>query len=798
MRSLLGLLIVCSATGAFAAPLKGPQVQPVPLPAAPPRIAFSEVGGLTHGDVLTEDDPWYTDAPPSLLVGGYLVDLPPNLFGWEVRVQGLPATVSWNAVSARYEFGADVSLALGQPAWVPYVTWIDDPDRVTIGVVAELVDMNGLVLARDRMVIYDARWDPNMSPLTPAPTTLDGTAMELSARGLDRLEAVHASSLFSPDGDAFHADVGAVIDAVPSLVVGTQPDTCFRVSEAPGVELSGPYLQAYGEAVVLYGLHQELKTNGPAACASASNPIAIAACSAIVALGAAGICVQHLPAPSGFAVCVGNMSLDLTDVAVERVASVDLELATSSSPDHGVLLANPTLGGIDGAITVELLDLEIRWLPKPAPCIVSPAVQLYSGDGGDEELAAWATCDDVALRADQAVPAGDFTFDLAATAEELSVAAAATPGFTVPAPRARLGTHTCSHPAIAGQVADAVELMADPVAVVLSAAWSLDSPDTDQALALEDLLAPFETGAVPTDAFDPEVTQAVPDTDPLAGLWLAGDTEAAPIGVEVVEPATFFTYPAHPFTVHAAGTDPAGVPFDVSWSITTAHLNQLLRAGFSDERFHGGRLTPTWRDLGIGGHIANAPAVLDGTSLGGLHPVFAEIGAEVVTLTLDGTLAPFALMERDWPAQPTGDLRVTLDLPQLEVVLGNRDKTWARFVVDFWEPDLRPRWPADRPGFALVSPTAVITWTPVEWAFTSCPATPLVTPVSSCERQATAALANVLHRRIRRLVESLLADLPAPKVFDVEGRAMTPRRTEPTQTGWWTHGQVITAFGNLR
>lgn len=743
------------------------------------------VGAPIHGQLITHTSPNYSELNDTLRVAGRATNVPIPANGWEVIVQGSRAGFA-QALNGDLEFSSVISLAPGQGGSVPYSSWLDDTNRPLIGVLAELVDPSGRVVARDRMVLYDGRGDDRVQPGTPSTKAIAGLGAQLTAEGLDALEPVHESNLFYPSSTDFHGDLDEVIAGRPTADFATG-EVCFDLTEGHPLTDSEAYDLVQLEAWAVYAVYEGLGQNAQF-CALATEPTTVAICTLLAGAVRETLCVKSPPlSATRYEVCVETLEIEPTDLTVGSVSLDDLAFGAG-----GTLLSTPILDDLDGTFTARLDDVTIR--SKNSFCTARPKQTLTTEDYEIAAVSEWRTCDDLEIDADTASPIGSMTYALDVLEEEVDVGYLSGSFLVPPTDTYGLGLGTCSEDWVAPMTELALVGQTAELGTLLTEAWSLDAPYTAEAEALDLLLAPYDVGVREPRLYDPLVTWTL-QTDPTDGMWLRGTTTATPVPRSEF---SWFYYEADPGPEWLlGGLDQELEAFDVGFAVTTGYLNQVIGAGYATGLLEGKPLRPTRRDLGATGANAGAPVKLDGNILAArVDPVFAEIGNRRVTLVVDGTLTPFTLMERDPPVDP-GDYLVSYNAPALHVALVSGNDVWARFAVDMHASDLAVSWDQGSHMMSLSTHQPLMTWTALEWNFVGCDPRPRSLPLPTCETDAVAALAQVANPSIRRLLQALIDEVPAPKLFDAEGTASARLDVSPNVTGTWNADQVIHVLGVL-
>lgn len=780
----------------------GPGSHPSPIPISRvPQITF---GSPYHGGVIDENSPYFDLATGDLTVTGGVSGLPPWSADWDVLVHdqraGLSADGAGEAVFSVVLADYDDT----QPPNVPYRNWFGDQRRPLRPVLVQLVNPGGVIVRRARALLYLDVMNDKLDPKRPTTSMVEGMAVQLAPAGLDELEAAHLATLPYPSAQDLRDDLTAAAIAAP---VQTEPlgDTvCFRLDGGSPLTQTIAYQNALTEAYGWQAAYQSTGTADEACALFAAVPFAWAACVAAVNVGRSTICVKdQVLTAVDFEVCMESIELELTDLEVADVADVDLSFANGADID-----ALPTLTGVEATAFGTFRDMFIRY--KHHNCTGSCRTDFDAADYSIAGVAEWAGCPALQLTAEQAVPAQPLPFFVApdTNPEELEVTRGTPADFTLVGVDVDGRSGLCADPDLVTLVEDVLAAYDDEVGSAVGDGWDRGRPYTDQAAALGALLTEFELGGITHTLHEVLANFRTVATDSDDGLWLTSTTNARPRHTVArgLEAPSYYYYEEQPLQALPVAEDPNGLPFDLSFSITTGHINQVLRALTAETLRQGVPLEPTWAELGFTG-VANPndPAILNGLTLGRLDPLFRALRRTQVTISVRSTLDPFTVMALDrFGTEPPGAMPVSYNAGQLIVTIVSGGELWAAFAVDLLERDLAL---GESPGLGDVYLEPALnqtewTWTPLVLLFRSCDRAPYGTNLyaSSCERRVTDRLAGLLNPHLERLLLSLLEELPTPQSFDAGGlvpEGTATREATPTPTYWWRAGQVITFFDDL-
>lgn len=260
------------------------------------------------------------------------------------------------------------------------------------------------------------------------------------------------------------------------------------------------------------------------------------------------------------------------------------------------------------------------------------------------------------------------------------------------------------------------------------------------------------------------------------------------------------------------GRDYFGNEFDMSYSVTTGALNQVLKA-LSVTDWLRFKLKPTFTELGVQPKGNRSPAgrpVLDGQILAQFFPAFGEMGNDKVDIILQPTLLPFTWINPDPPASPNpvdrGRANLTYQMSQYQAdFLTNKpgpDGTnlWLRVLVDFYDPnfglDLSPE-PGRNLLAAALSGQQRWRFTILKSQLSACPIGALTTglPPQPCGGDLMSKVAGLVTPYLEEKLVGMLSRYPAPIVYDAQGEVAKPPAL--TQLDKYQWKQVITFYADV-
>lgn len=721
---------------------------------------------------ITDTSVFYEPQLHAVRVAGAITGLgptpPPN---WEVRVNGEVATIS--------SFGADAafSVLVDFNASGPARFW--DPYAIVQPIVAQLIDTStGAVQAVAKTSVYDNRLQ--LVQIGYAGDVVpDGARVQLNGSGLAALAPVWAEVQPHPDEAALDADLTAAADALPEVGAVIEP-VCTPLVDA-GIDYAS--LLAYQAAfAVAAGEHQafEAALNVAQAVPPPGTVLAVAATYA-------SFCVQHAPEPEDFDLCVRRVDTDPT-----RMTAADVSDATLGVSDAlPSLVGTATLEAPQASATAYLRDLQIRWNGGPVTCLTRPAASI-DDDTAADALAAWSTCPEAWIAGTRATSTdGAWAIAVDPVDSALQIASGTmAPAFTLVSPNAS-ADGTCGEPWVARAVEDALLARVPDLEGAISDAWMAREGATLSADALDLVLSPLELGT--TEVCDVSTSLSTSTLEVVSGesLRLRYATDAHPSqGLPALfEPRGWMYAAANGGSFSQDGLDPWGVPFDLSYSVTTGFLNQIARAR-GTALLLGATLHPTWAELGVGvppGRSPDDEAVLDGRTLGRLVPGLRIAGRSTFTIHVQPAAVPFTSMPNDTAALRPGAAPLAYHVADLRVVLrvhtpkGTLDV--AEVALDAYEPGLRLAFANDgRPWLdAAWSAGAPFDTTLVRSLIPGCPlgAPAMAAGAPGCEASLADALSRLITPRIADLVLDAISEVPAPQAFDGAGFSSLAAYADP-------------------
>jgi hypothetical protein len=807
----------------------------------PPAGAQSvAINSPSHGELLLDTSSFYRGSPYYDVEVRGVVGVPPGQRSkYALYVHGRRVSIGGGYFQERVWIGPWAGPAGPVPSWYPYLAFLTDPQHIQRPIVVELVEKaTKAVVARQRIVLFDGRFDGGLDPKFGGTSVPESMHVQIPGSGLDALEETHRTSLPDPTLAAFNQVLrdratGISFEAQTATGTGAADKACIPLGDAPPeFLLTSAYVQAFAQAEARYLAYQTVQSSQSFAGVTGLP-------GAIIALGVQGYltaeCVQQQPQVySTWELCVGRIETELTDLSTAGILDVNLSYGAGvmSPATADDILADVDLGRIDGTVEGRLRNVFIRWSEKPLGC--SPTfMPLPRETLSDEELlsdakrAAWASCpglqvdaaaahlgptEDGAHHTDPLVfDANSAHFDVLTLAdpELLGVSGAAGVQFTLDDSRTQNpDSGTCAEAFVRDTVKELLGSFYPAMEDAIGEAWDEGAAATQQARALAALLSPLNVGTYePVDhQLDLEYSDVwtlepsyslLPPYDGLVGV-LGSDAKLR-LGFDVIPPPATWVYspPGDLIDlVSTDGLDAFGDPFDIAFGITTGMLNQVLRERSAAEwmRFDW---KPTWNDLGVPppkGVRPDDQAVLDGGVLAAaVDPALATLGSSTLTVVAQPTLLPFTWIPPDpfsispWaPPFEWGRAPLTYQLSQFLVDVYSSDPANPHPIqlsIDFYDGDFG--FGFGQPQQNLLVPslgTDQWTTTALEWNVPGCdrapmtePPTPPATPAPVCGGRASSALGKVFIPLLEHNLLGMLSDVPAPLRFDAAGAGSTRR-----------------------
>lgn len=667
--------------------------------------------------------------------------------------------------------------------------WLLDETRVLRPVSIEVVDAYTQELAAfERYLVYDAR--DGLETRETNDVSVQGLWAQLAPSALDALGAQWTSLLPEPSlasvQAVLDANLGSVssrgyegdelcfdLDAVSPFLglseysAGSAPtDTFDALASLMAGDTLG--LGVFEQALVAYAGYRLARQ---AADAATLIPFVGLAAGALVETA----CVKSLPSVDDFEVCVGSFDQELVGLTLGGVESAELAFSRQS----GELYSDTVLADVDADVVASLGDVRIRY--KRGTCAFRPSMEVDMADtSGDRDwLDEWGTCSDLGVEMDslaRATVAGDaarLAVGVYADAEGALYGEGET-GSTFAAEDVVIdgGAQTCAEPWIAPHMEAALAGWETTVETQVALAWDSGLPDSGEVLALAPLLAPLDIGRL-----RPREYTLTAELDHLATSRAGGleigwstNTEVLPDSGYGIERRWWVNPTVASRSFWENGLDPDGDPYDLAISMTTPHLNQILRSLANSDALYEVPIRPTNREIGYAasGVAPGDIAELTPDVLASLYPLLQDItpSSKVTQLYVSRQMAPF-VHGTDALHFELG--RLTVELREDELV-GEDAGLWLRVEVDVWDPeldlDLHPT--ADR-LVASFSPGARFDYTVAVNNVPDCEMYPSGSFQPSCSDFLLEAMIPVLEPYLEEIVLGLFSEIPLPLTWDADG-----------------------------
>ncbi|MEZ5417012.1 MAG: hypothetical protein R2708_06690 [Vicinamibacterales bacterium] len=814
------------------------------LGAVSPSVASAQsfAVGLTSpkdGDDLSIYATFY-DGPSDRYVVTGRVSYPTGTGAdYEVKLNGQFLDPTWTVSTP----SASGDPALDAFTFVSKVAFPTDDDRLFRTVTLTMKHRASGRYKLSQLTLIDLRKDGRIRPRRNRTDVVDGLGVQITTSGLDALEPTHLASLPDPDLADFNGRLHSRATGYPrrALALDTRfarnDKACIPLSQAQSLLGTEAWTAIYDEALTHYALYEAAGQGRRVFNAAVAALPGGAFATAVVGLGVAAYkaaeCVREPPNPLGgnqFEVCVNTIDGQIVDMDVAGVRDVDLTFDKGGA----VVAAKVTTDAATTAVDVSLSNVFLRWAVPHGLCSLRPDQLLTRSDLAGHEFAEFASCRNVQVVDDflatvkpnnlQTRPA---KFNLAVdtgnperlgTESRVAATFVSDPSSTITIPV----TTSCAASGLSTPTRDLVNLMADDIAAAASVTWNeaVPYPVGHQVQALDDLLSPLEVGTRSPGDIDlalnyTDLVAPVGVVDGANGLVGLMQTDVTRQGT--TSPLGLFHTPGDDTAESrqsTTGNDPSGQPFDVSYTVSTAFLNQVLRERSQMSQWLAGNLELTWGDFGLtppGSSDPTVPIVLDADTLPLIHPAFSSLGltrSDRVRLWVNPMTQPVVNIPRE-PVYPNGtlvlpgDSWVTYQMGRVMVTLekavpGAAPEKIVSFALGFYDPDFSLSIdPAGGPALlAAFGPDRSFTAAPVVWRMRGCQLkASLAGAPASCSEQVSNRLLGAILPVLEGRLAGMLSDVPAPQRFDAAGRSTVPAVQVPRRPYVWD--QMITFFANV-
>lgn len=826
-------------------PLSSPMVSPSPATTSPSSGTSSgttstvpssnpapemAIGIPTQGAALYDTSSWYDASTGLIRVRGNITNVPRSLINsgsFQIILDGqYPVlSVTANATKGRILFEGETP-ALVLPTWVKRT------------VLAELVDTTtSNVVARDYVTYFDLRVADEASPEAPY-GPIAGMAAQLTDPGLGQtpfgsepssLEVPHLQSLPYPALADFNEALADAAQALPPDAGASEIEACINLADAvqlePNLTNTAEYLAIYGLAAGYYAGYEAFQETQSCAqlgtVLGAANPFLGIVATLGCELAMSTYCVKELPQVEDFELCVGEVQLDPTSLNIDGVDDVTLGFVNSGSSDGARIGSGYSVDGVSGQLNGLVRGLSFRWsddsCSAPPPQTRISDTRLHNGDWLED----FTTCEDIRIDASSAATSEDTEAEFQVTGdgdggEALRVRLAQSGAMELIDPEVSVGSGLCAEPFLVDDTEALALGYQQAFEDTLNDTWNSIGSFNHQAQALEVLLGRLNLG-VPAHArygLSAEFQKPLSSL-PLEGTQFIWDTQVLELkdGVEVAPYLdSVFYHPALPAPYFETARNDHNEPFDLSFNITTGYLNQLLHIQSKD--LLNFSYQPTWDELAAVGVTAptgqpgDAPATLDGTTLGQIDPSFSVLGTAELAVEIKATLDPVVWMHPDPPSfmeNPSTGVPLAYGIGGMEVrftEIASSSPTsvpgreWLRLKLNFLDPDVGLIMGLERPNHISLNMLNDDWAVAVEASlFNGCPMVPhgVWEPPASCERTLEQTLLPLFLNLLRDRFVDMLSDIQSPQVFEA---------------GWnnavsfdvgrvWKFNQNITFYGDI-
>jgi hypothetical protein len=357
-----------------------------------------------------------------------------------------------------------------------------------------------------------------------------------------------------------------------------------------------------------------------------------------------------------------------------------------------------------------------------------------------------------------------------------------------------------------------IEAWRSTVANVIGADW-MTSPSQDEAL--NRLLSPLELGVEKVDrppagtppytvhplgAYDLLATIGSTASDdvfahanPIDGLYLPYKTQSSPIDSSpyqawfcpVLGGQTCDGLAGRHEPLFPGGVDPSGKPFDVVLDLTTAHLNQALWAQARREDHLGSPRRPARLGLAPGALLGRAREL----EYDDVVDALAAIG-DALEVRYHHAAAPYTLATDVGPHLLYVAPNIVIELVNVES--DGKETVVAKFLADVLERDLQLR--LNTGGVAPLQAgwreqyVGSVTTTFLSGCYG-------VPGGGGCDGKLRKVVADLIRPVIEATLLDMIADVPAPQLFDSGQESRRPRHLKNART--YLVNQGVALFADL-
>lgn len=701
--------------------------------------------------------------------------------------------------------------------------------------VAEVVNTKTYAaLARHQIILYDLRGHSDVITRESVNTQINGMYSQITDRGIGHknndeefnLEKSFKSVLPYPGLEQFNDLLSSNARAISRYDNnGNLLGACIKYDDITESNFKStskfePYKKALREANNQFRAYRIAKR----ACNGAGAPPAVLACKLGVELT---FCIKSRPKEDDFEICVDQIEGEVQSLEVGDVSNVGLNFEEANSGNRGLLNSHVTMTDIVGKVNGYLRSLSVRW--RHPLCVVRPKEDVDDIDITRKSwLNKWTTCknivvkdNSVSTRTDDSPGRYQIKRDNS-NSERPEVTLVSQGSFTFSGANVKADKDICKESFINAPAEVMAGTFSNPMRTTLLNTWYSGSPNTLEAITLTKLLSPYKLGENVHSNYDIFASYDLLGSAPLTGLQLYWLNSLSSTHLETLsnQKSFWFYAPQRGLAFSSDGKDHKGENFDISYSINTGFLNQILNMRSATPQGLHQIYKPTWEELsnqGVripAGKSPEQKATLNNVTLRQFDRSFIGIGRKTLEIRVKPLLDPIVYM----PPDPTAATRIngvgsptTYGIETLEVTFKEKDKevngenvegkTWLKLIGGFVDKDFK---------LSIRSKAGAKTLKPHlrtdQWAFnvveTNLPLCPIAFSGSGgkgpvfCENRIERKVKSLISNAFQETFIKMLSDIPAPIYFDAEGEAK--KKLTLNEISRRQEGQSITFYGILK
>jgi hypothetical protein len=701
------------------------------------------------------------------------------------------------------EVGGEVNVPIGLDINYPLVS-----------LTAELIhDDTGVVLARNRIVMYETIWDSDIEFAEPNGEH-EGYYYQLTGLGLGG-ESPHTfagletnvSDVFpAPSAEEFSATFSDIVAAIPSQQE-SELKHCIDYNELDDERFSdpqlfAPYQRAKTQANAIYAAYVACKTAGGGAVCRAA-------------------CVKKPPKAKDFKLCVDTMTATPVDGRIDGPHSVQLEFLNSLRRDRAAIGADVLLQDITADVDITLSDLSVEWRKSGFICKIKPIARVQPEEiQSSDWLSAFTTCN-ATITADraeadrnsgtsptyQAMVNADNADKLVATDSTLAE-------FQFYGINENSAVGTCALEFVKHTARDLLEYYTQPVLTALNQAFSANTPESMLANLLTEALLPLELGSYTSAQIDFDVQVPEVYSTREEGLVINYATDIIPdLSLSRGYPINrYFSQYDNRFFPIPRSEDKYGYAASSYTSLSTAWLNYLQWAkGFSS--ILNDTLEFSESELGISDN-ETLTDTFSGEILKEIHPALGAFAEEQIQVVMFRHFNPFFYIVPDsnqlipMLGAPLNyfidDVRVQFKAP--DTILNNGDvikgEVFIELVASLHETDFVLNHNGNHgnvyldtqvvPDPQFSSLFSKLKLDMIDFDIKDCPKYKheFGQISNACERQVEGAIRNFLTPALATRLAQLVGDIPAPQFFSLQSEDAQSERQVSPQNRMQANGRV--------